>query len=40
MLLYGRSLETCNHVIATLYKNEYAYTKGWCNLACAETVCY
>ena len=33
------SFETCNHVVATLYKIEYAHTKGWCNLACTETSC-
>ena len=31
------SFETCNHVIATLYKIEYTHTKGWCNLACNKT---
>ena len=30
---------TCNHVIATLYKLEYANSKGWCNPACTETAC-
>ena len=30
---------TCNHVIATLYKLEYANSKGWCNPACTETTC-
>ena len=33
------SFETCNHVIATLYKIEYAHRKGLCNLACTETAC-
>ncbi|XP_065682264.1 uncharacterized protein LOC136095495 [Hydra vulgaris] len=33
------SYETCNHVIACLYKIEYANTKGWCNPACTETAC-
>ena len=30
---------TGNHVIATLYKLEYANSKGWCNPACTETTC-
>ena len=31
--------KTCKHLIATLYKNEYAHTKRRCNLACTETAC-
>ena len=30
---------TCNHVIATLYKLEYANSKGWYNPACTKTAC-
>ena len=30
---------TCNHVIAILYKLEYANSKGYCNSACTETAC-
>ena len=33
------SYETCNHVIACLYKLEYANTKGLCNPGCTETSC-
>ena len=31
------SFENCNHVITTLYKIEYAHTKGWFNHTCTET---
>ena len=31
--------EACNHIIATLYKIEYANNKGWCSPACTETAC-
>ena len=31
--------ETCNHVIACLYKVDYANTKGFCNPSCTEQVC-
>ncbi|XP_065662689.1 uncharacterized protein LOC136085322 [Hydra vulgaris] len=30
------AFEVCNHVIATLYKMEYANNKGWCNPKCTE----
>ena len=39
MLLYGVLLGNMQPCIATLYKIEYAHTKGWCNLACTETAC-
>ena len=28
--------ESCNHVIATLYKLEFANNKGWISPACTE----
>ena len=31
--------EACNHIIATLYKIEYANNKGWCTPACTEIAC-
>ena len=31
--------ETYNHVIACLYKAEYANTKGFCNPSCTEQAC-
>ena len=31
--------EACNHIIATLYKIEYANSKGWCSSACTEVAC-
>ena len=31
--------ESCNHVIATLYKIEYACNKGWCAPTCTEQAC-
>ena len=30
--------ETCNHVIACLYKFDYENTKGFCNPSCTEEV--
>ena len=33
------AFEVCNHVIATLYKMEYANNKGWCNPTCTEQAC-
>ena len=30
--------ETCNHIIAIMYKIEYAHTKGWCNLVFTEAL--
>jgi len=31
--------ESCNHIIATLYKLEYASSRGWCNPACTDIAC-
>jgi len=31
--------ETCNQIIATLYKMDYANSKGWCNPACTDQPC-
>ena len=31
--------ETCNHLIACLYKVDYANTKGFCNPSCTEQAC-
>ena len=31
--------EACNHIIVTLYKIEYANSKGWCSPACTEVAC-
>ena len=31
--------ESCNHVIITLYKLEYANNKGWVSPACTDIVC-
>ena len=31
--------ECCNHIIATLYKMEYACRMGWCSPACTDIAC-
>ena len=31
--------QACNHFVATLYKIEYANSKGWRSPSCTETVC-
>ena len=39
VFVYGSAYKTCNHVIACLYKVDFANTKGFCNPSCAEQVC-
>ena len=38
LMCMNGAYETCNHVIACLYKFDYENTKGFCNPSCTEEV--
>ena len=40
MFLKAGAYEAFSHIIATLYKIEYANSKGWCSPACTEVACH